>query len=94
MGLPRKVQKLDRAEKTGIGPPGPNRVKTTLGVRRKIPGRCNIVLRPVRADFPEQCAHPAAIIRFKQIPFLDHTGSGVSITRDLASGTAFIQPTK
>lgn len=56
----------------GIGPPGPNRVKTTLGVRRKIPGRS--VLRPVRADFPEQCAHPATIIRFKQIQFLDHTG--------------------
>ena len=54
----------------GIGLPGPNGVKTTLSA---ISGRCNIVLRSVRADFPEQRVHPATIIEFKQIEFLDLT---------------------
>ena len=40
------------------------------------------MLRPVRADFPEQCAHPATVIRFKQIQFLDHTRSAVPVKKD------------
>ena len=57
----------------GIGPPGPNRVKTTLGVRRRFPGDVTLCYVRFGADFPEQCAHPATIIRLKQIQFLDHT---------------------
>ena len=44
-------------------------------------GRCNLVLRLVQHDFPEQSDDFASITEFKQIEFLDITRSSLDQSR-------------
>jgi hypothetical protein len=37
--------------------------------------QCNTVLRTVQVTFLEQATNPATVIEFKQIEFVDHTGT-------------------